>query len=753
MKHTNCNIAITTLLLLAGTSACFRTEAKKVAVLAAAEETGPRAFSLNTPLVAARTEPVLLSWSPSTGATVYEVSISAAAGCTAPVFQQLGVVAPSVAVPALAEGAWHLCVTAKDDQDHRRVATNDGALFLVDRTPPAASVAGAPAVADGRALFRVAGESVAAHVFKAGPAPTMDCNDASGYSNALPVSALVEVPLNGIAQDWTFCVLGDDAAGNRQSLAQATVYTWHADPAAGRFAIDLPMVAGTSSLTDGNLVVKGIATPGAAPLTDLTVSLQHLASAKCLNAAKTAFDAPCPADIAVAGPNTWTIAIPAAVLAEGNGYEITVRGKEAATGKVVAAGHHTYHWVYGRLVIEGEGSRRVNSAVKAKDGAIILGGSMEGAIDMGAVKIKAPPEGTGSYDWLVAKVTDRGATLWAKRFIGPGFAEVRNVAVDASGDVFVLGITSDTMVVGDEPANAVGFLGGSFDTILVKLAGATGAALWTRSLSSDNYDLPGGLALDADGQPIVFGVTCGPLDVGDGVIRTPRGCDPFVATFATATGAPVWATVFESDGFTTPTALARAADGSLLLTGSFERRIAFGTPELKAANDAQAEGFAAKLDAAGKPLWSSQLTGSGAKVLSGIAADDTGVYVTGTAETGLYTAKLKPDGTAAIWTQITAKATENVNAYDLALDGLGGVHTIAGGDDVLHYRFAAATGAVEFAHSASSEEQDVWGVPRISVGADGELLIGITYGGALHFGDETVEAPWGTGAMVWRWHP
>ncbi len=213
---------------------CFRPRTKKENVLAEVEgTTGPKIFALNQPLLPLKTEPLTLSWSPSSGATSYGLKILGVEPETPLVYERQGILDSFAAIAGLKEGTYSLFVTASDDLGNLREADDNGLTFIVDRSAPSAIVLNPQAISGGRVPIRVAGSDVAVYQYKFGPLGSTDCSEGHFYSNLLSVSHTLD--LNTLtfgghgtqtAQAMVFCLLGLDQAGNRQALGQATRIEW-----------------------------------------------------------------------------------------------------------------------------------------------------------------------------------------------------------------------------------------------------------------------------------------------------------------------------------------------------------------------------------------------------------------------------------------------------------------------------------------------------------------------------------------------
>ncbi len=233
-------------------------------------------------------------------------------------------------------------------------------------------------------------------------------------------------------------------------------------------------------------------------------------------------------------------------------------------------------------------------------------------------------------DAFVSKVSGAGALLWSTYLGGSGIDEARGVAVDASGNVIVVGATGSS----NFPAVS-GFdtsWGGLGDAFVTKLAG-DGTLLWSSFLGGALSDKAAGVAVDASGNVLVVGTTSSvdfPTAGGfDTVVNGPR--EAFVTKFSGA-GALVWSTYLGGGSTDDATGIAVDGSGSAFVvgnTGSSDFPVPSGfDTSLSGSQDA----FAAKISSAGALLWSSYLGGnSGSDWANDVAVDAlTGdVFVTG----------------------------------------------------------------------------------------------------------------------------
>ena len=246
-----------------------------------------------------------------------------------------------------------------------------------------------------------------------------------------------------------------------------------------------------------------------------------------------------------------------------------------------------------------------------------------------------------------------GLQLWAVRYAKPEFREnfARGVAVDAAGDVFVIG----------EPVNRAprGNVVES-DFVTLKYSGATGQQLWEVGYGGPNnrFNSPKTLVVDAAGDAYVGGETG-----GGGAFLTIK--------YDGATGQQRWAASYSGAVTNGPTTLAVDAAGNAYVTGSFR-------------NPDRSFGFIA-LKYAGATGQQMLLVRNGGPAASffprALAVDAAGnFYVTGSTTiirlVSVDFATAKYDGTTGqlLWVAGYPGLPEGQGPSDLALDAAGDVY-------------------------------------------------------------------------------
>lgn len=203
-----------------------------------------------------------------------------------------------------------------------------------------------------------------------------------------------------------------------------------------------------------------------------------------------------------------------------------------------------------------------------------------------------------SIDVFVAKFTPEGEHAWSVYFGDDTEQEARAVAVDAGGNVYVGGSFQGTI----DPGNGPLVSAGSSDVFLAKLD-AEGQALWAASWGDPKEQKLSAIAVDPQGRVTTSGHFVGSLDFGGGPLEAPmyRG---FVAQFAAEDGAHAWSKLL-GDGIVRPAHLAVDASGTLVIAGHFYSDTDFGGGVLPWAG--MRDAFAVKYTSAGSHVWSKGL--------------------------------------------------------------------------------------------------------------------------------------------------
>lgn len=249
------------------------------------------------------------------------------------------------------------------------------------------------------------------------------------------------------------------------------------------------------------------------------------------------------------------------------------------------------------------------------------------------------------------------------------------IAVDTLGHVYVTGHTAGNLV--DANGDPVDNAGG--EDIATLRYDLVGNHLWTRLLGTAATDRGFDLAADPQGNVYVTGFTNGDLPDEEGKpIDNAGGEDVFACKYDSA-GKRLWTRLLGSASDERGHGIAVGPGGNVYITGYTEGDL---DPDDGIDNAGDKDIFIAKLDSAGKRLWTTLLGSSGYDEASDIAIDSAGnLHITGTTYGSLdgnpnrgdgdyFISKHDRDDGSALWT-IQDGSTASDVGRGIAVDSNG----------------------------------------------------------------------------------
>jgi len=243
----------------------------------------------------------------------------------------------------------------------------------------------------------------------------------------------------------------------------------------------------------------------------------------------------------------------------------------------------------------------------------------------------------GQEEIFVTKLDAAGNLIWAKQMGGAGREGSRNLAIDASGNVYITGAFNGTADF--DPGAGIYSLSpvGNWDIFVLKL-NSNGGFVWAHAFGGPTEEDRGlGIAVDATGNAYITGSFKGTVDFNPGSSTynlTADYIDAFVLKLKTD-GSFDWAKKMGGIYTDMGNSITVDAAGFVYTTGIFrglncDYDPGAGTAYLNTYGDS--DGFILKLNSSGDFIWVKQFT-SGAydySIGNSIAADATGnVYITG----------------------------------------------------------------------------------------------------------------------------
>ena len=248
----------------------------------------------------------------------------------------------------------------------------------------------------------------------------------------------------------------------------------------------------------------------------------------------------------------------------------------------------------------------------------------------------------GNLDLFVTKLNPTGSSLVYSTFFGGGSNDSSaGIALDAAGNVFVTGFTESDSLPTTPGAFDTTDNGGDFDGFVAKFNAGGSGLLYSTYLGGSEIDAGGDIAVDADGNAYVTGVTQStdfPTTCGGAFDTTLSGFeDAFVSKLNSTGTALVYSTYLGGSGDTssavdTGRGIAVDSDGNAYVTGvttSSDFPVTSGA--LDTTFNGQSDAFVTKINKLGTGLvHSTFLGGASADLGTDIALDAASdIYITG----------------------------------------------------------------------------------------------------------------------------
>lgn len=135
----------------------------------------------------------------------------------------------------------------------------------------------------------------------------------------------------------------------------------------------------------------------------------------------------------------------------------------------------------------------------------------------------------GLTDVFVLRVDPKGTIVWSKTLGGAGADRVRAIAADASGDVFLAGhFTGPTLETGGAVLANADVAGRGTADAFVAWLDPSGAPLYAARFGDGGNDIASALGLTASGDVVVAGSFDGTIDFGTGPLHARGRTDTFL---------------------------------------------------------------------------------------------------------------------------------------------------------------------------------------------------------------------------------
>jgi hypothetical protein len=251
------------------------------------------------------------------------------------------------------------------------------------------------------------------------------------------------------------------------------------------------------------------------------------------------------------------------------GLADTFLAKYSATGGLIWADR-----------IGGTVADAVTSLTRDGSGNLFLAGAFEGSADFDPGPGTSFLTSAGGEDGFVAKYSNTGALLWARRYGGTALDRVVDLAADAAGNTYAAGAFQGQADLLPAAGGQIVSNGNVPDGFLLALDPA-GTARWAYPIGGVESDSAAAVTVTSDGSVVVGGAFRGLADIRSGAatlqLTSAGGTDAFLAGY-TAAGTLVWARVMAgtSDEDVRAGGLAATTSGGVVVSGTFAGTTTFG---------------------------------------------------------------------------------------------------------------------------------------------------------------------------------
>ncbi|MFH1004504.1 MAG: SBBP repeat-containing protein, partial [Bacteroidota bacterium] len=234
----------------------------------------------------------------------------------------------------------------------------------------------------------------------------------------------------------------------------------------------------------------------------------------------------------------------------------------------------------------------------------------------------------GNRDAFLVKFDANGNRLWATYYGGTAQDHDNSVTTDASGNVYMAGITQSTSGIASEGFQNI--FGGYSDTFLVKFD-ANGNRLWATYYGGTNGDYGTSVTTDASGNVYMAGYTSSASGIASGGFQNTYGGgndDAFLVKFD-ANGNRLWATYYGGTSEDYVNSVTTDASGNVYMAGTTTSTSGIASGGFQNTLGGGFDAFLVKFNANGNRLWATYYGGT---------AQDNGYSVTTDASGNVYMA-------------------------------------------------------------------------------------------------------------------
>jgi hypothetical protein len=298
-------------------------------------------------------------------------------------------------------------------------------------------------------------------------------------------------------------------------------------------------------------------------------------------------------------------------------------GAAGGAGGAIASQPLSAVWVQ---TLAGAGAVFATGVAAGPNDEVAVTGTFTGTADFGGGALTA----AGGEDVFVALYDATGSHQWSQRFGNGEDQGANDVAIDAAGNVVVVGTFLGTLDFGGATLDATG---NQFTDVFVAKLSAVGSHQFSARYGDINAQSASAVSVSPTGAIALAGVFQNAIDFGNNPLTTNGDRDAFVAQLD-ASGAHLFSIQLGDGAEQRALSVASAGDGSIAVGGFTEGDIDLGAGPVT--NPGGRQAWWSTYDAVGAAQAGRVLLGTGAAEVQGLGFSPGGdLWVTGTFETDI----------------------------------------------------------------------------------------------------------------------